>query len=60
MKTRIKEKIKEVRIIPLGIKYRIEIIYEKEEHDLGLNNLITAVNNIGLVPIIIKGKVTAQ
>jgi len=69
IKTRIKEKLKEVRIIPLGIKYKIEIIYEKEEQDLGLNknnllsidlglnNLITAVNNIGLVPIIIKGKV---
>jgi len=69
VKTRIKEKLKEVRIIPLGIKYKIEIIYEKEEQDLGLNeknmlsidlglnNLITAVNNIGLVPIIVKGKV---
>jgi putative transposase len=69
MKTRIKEKLKEVRIIPLGIKYKIEIIYEIEEKnlglnknamvsiDLGLNNLITAVNNIGLDPIIIKGKV---
>jgi len=30
-KTRIKEKLKEVRIIPLGIKYKIEIVYEKEE-----------------------------
>ncbi|TKJ24691.1 MAG: transposase [Promethearchaeota archaeon Loki_b31] len=68
-KTRIKEKLKEVRIIPLGIKYKIEMIYEKLEQDLGLNknnilsidlglnNLITAVNNIGLDPIIIKGKV---
>jgi len=69
VKTRIKEKLKQVRIIPLGIKYKIEIIYEKEEQDLGLNknnilsidlglnNLITAVNNIGLDPIIVKGKV---
>ncbi len=69
IKTRIKEKLKEVRIIPLSIKYKIEIIYKKEEKDLGLNknnilsidlglnNLITAVNNIGLDPIIIKGKV---
>ena len=68
-KTRIKEKLKEVRIIPLGIKYKIEIVYEKEEQDLGLNknnvlsidlglnNLITGVNNIGLEPIIIKGKI---
>ena len=69
VKTRIKNKLKEVRIIPLGINYKIEIVYEKEEHDLGLNqdnilaidlglnNLITAVNNIGNQPIIIKGKV---
>ncbi|MFW9878474.1 MAG: RNA-guided endonuclease InsQ/TnpB family protein [Candidatus Thorarchaeota archaeon] len=67
IKTRIKEKLKEVRIIPLGIKYKIEIIYEKEEQDLGLNNnnilsidlglnnLITAVNNNGFRPFIIKG-----
>jgi len=69
VKTRITEKLKEVRIIPLGIKYKIEIVYEKEKQDLGLNknamvsidlglnNLITAVNNIGLDPIIIKGKI---
>ncbi len=69
LKTRIKEKIKEVRILPLGIKYKIEIVYEKEEQDLGLNknkilsidlglnNLIAAVNNIGVDPFIIKGKV---
>jgi len=69
IKTRIKDKLKEVRIIPLGIKYKVEIVYEKEEQnfhlnqnnvlaiDLGLNNLITAVNNIGQEPIIIKGKV---
>ena len=69
VKTRITEKLKEVRIIPLGIKYKIEIVYEKEKQDLGLNknaivsvdlglnNLITAVNNIGLDPIIIKAKV---
>jgi len=69
LKTRIKEKLKEVRIIPLGVKYKIEIVYEIEEQDLGLNknnilsidlglnNLITAVNNIGLDPIIIKGGV---
>jgi len=69
MKTRIKEKLKEVRIIPFGIKYKIEIVYEKKEQDLGLiknnmlsidlglNNLITAVNNIGCKPFIIKGNV---
>ena len=67
IKTRITERLKEVRIIPLGIKYKIEIVYEKEEQDLGLNqnhvlaidlglnNLITAVNNNGCKPFIIKG-----
>ncbi|MCP6718671.1 MAG: transposase [Patescibacteria group bacterium] len=67
IKTRITERLKEVRIIPLGIKYKVEIVYEKEEKDLGLNqnhvlaidlglnNLITAVNNNGCRPFIIKG-----
>ncbi len=69
IKTRIKEKLNEVRIIPKGVCYVVEIIYEKKEQDLsldkdyklsidlGLNNLITAVNNIGVKPIIIKGGV---
>ena len=67
IRTRIKEKLKEVRIIPLGGCYKIEIVYEKEKKDLGLNkenilsidlglnNLITAVNNNGRNPFIIKG-----
>jgi len=67
IKTRITERLKEVRIIPLGVKYKIEIVYEKEEQelelnqkhilaiDLGLTNLITAVNNNGYTPFIIKG-----
>ncbi|MFX1376427.1 MAG: RNA-guided endonuclease InsQ/TnpB family protein [Promethearchaeota archaeon] len=67
IKTRIIERLKEARIIPLGVKYKIEIVYEKEEKDLGLekdhilsidlglNNLITAVNNDGCRPFIIKG-----
>ena len=67
IKTRIKEKLKEVRIIPKGAFYNIEIVYEKEEQDLGLNkdnfisidlglnNLITAVNNIGIKPFVVKG-----
>ncbi len=69
IKTRIQNKLKEVRIIPLGGCYKIEIVYEKKIQDLGLNqdnilaidlglnNLITAVNNIGKKPIIVKGKV---
>jgi len=67
IKTRITERLKEVRIIPLGVKYKVELVYEKEEKDLGLdkghvlsidlglNNLITAVNNNGCRPFIIKG-----
>ncbi|MFX1373111.1 MAG: RNA-guided endonuclease InsQ/TnpB family protein [Promethearchaeota archaeon] len=67
IKTRITERLKEVRIVPLGVKYKVEIVYEKEEKglgldkehilsiDLGLNNLITAVNNNGCRPFIIKG-----
>jgi putative transposase len=67
LKTRITERLKEVRIVPLGVKYKIELVYEKDEIDLGLdkahvlsidlglNNLITAVNNNGCRPFIIKG-----
>ncbi len=51
----------------MGIGYMCEIIYNYEptdlhlnpKHcigiDLGLNNLTTIVNNIGLKPIVIKG-----
>jgi len=67
IKTRIRDRLKEVRIIPLGNCYKVELVYEKEvqnlnlnkDHilaiDLGLNNLITAVNNNGCNPFIIKG-----
>ncbi len=66
VKTRIKQ-FQQVRIIPLGEIYKIEIIHEREAKDLGLNNdvvlsidlglnnLITAVNNKGLKPFIVKG-----
>ena len=66
VKTRIK-RFQQVRIIPLGAIYKIEIIYEREAKDLGLNkdvvlsidlglnNLITAVNNKSLKPFIVKG-----
>ncbi|ERM90824.1 transposase, partial [Caldanaerobacter subterraneus subsp. yonseiensis KB-1] len=62
-------KLKEVRIIPKGSVYVIEIVYEKEVVetkkpskriagiDLGLNNFVTLVNNIGIKPIVINGKV---
>ncbi len=37
VKTRIVEKIREVRIVPLGVCYKIEIVYEMEERDLKLS-----------------------
>lgn len=58
----------QVRFIPRGSCYVMEIIYETEipdtntesSHiasiDLGVNNLVTMTNNIGLNPIIINGK----
>ena len=57
----------QIRIIPQGYGYICEIVYNYEETDLqlnhahcigidlGLNNLATIVNNIGLKPIVIKG-----
>lgn len=61
--------IREVQIIPKGIEYILEIVYNKElipNHlntnrilaiDLGMNNLITTVNNNGLVPFVVRGGV---
>ena len=55
------------RIVPQGVGYNLEIIYTIEVPekrgmakrilaiDLGVNNLVTAVNNIGEQPFIIKG-----
>jgi IS605 OrfB family transposase len=69
IKTRIRNKIHQVRIKPLGLGYKLEIVYEKETHDfelnksrsvgidLGVRNIVTIVNNIGLKPIIVKGGV---
>jgi putative transposase len=67
IKTRITTPLHQVRIVPKGLYYVLEIIYEKEAIDLmlnknrvigidlGLNNLLTIVNNTGLPPIVIKG-----
>lgn len=67
IKTRIKNRLHQVRIIPKGRYYILEIIYEKEVKDLnldkdrvigidlGLKNIVTIVNNAGLKPVIIKG-----
>ena len=58
----------QVRFIPRGSCYVMEVVYETEipntkennnriaSIDLGVNNLVTMANNIGLNPIIINGK----
>lgn len=62
-------KLCQVRIIPQATCYVIEVIYEKKEIDLrlnksnilsidlGLNNLCTCINNAGIRPFIINGKI---
>ncbi len=59
----------QVRFVPRGCVYAMEIVYEIEVPDsyglverivgidLGINNLITASNNIGKEPFIINGKI---
>ena len=59
-------KLRQVRIIPRGVGYVAEIIYEKEVEvekkdesrvvgiDFGSSNIIAMVNNIGMKPIVIK------
>jgi putative transposase len=61
--------IREVRILPKGVGYVLEIVYNKKINprpldksnvlaiDLGVRNLITAVNNNGLKPFVVKGGV---
>lgn len=58
----------QVRFVPKGTCYIMEIVYEVEINeisnyndntvsiDLGIDNFVTMVNNIGLKPIIINGK----
>ena len=69
IKTRIKNLLHQVRIIPKGLFYNLEIIYSKEIDnlnlnkdrfigiDLGISNIVTIVNNVGLKPTIIKGSI---
>jgi len=71
VKTRLPDdtNLREVRIIPKGVGYVLEIVYEKEVEikekgnkegervvgiDLGTKNIVTMVNNIGLKPIVVK------
>lgn len=60
--------LKQVRIIPQATCFVMEVVYEKEVEkvetrkntylsiDIGLNNLATCVNSIGLKPFAINGK----
>lgn len=70
IKTKIGDnKLCQVRIIPQATCYVVEVIYEKEEHnlsldkdnvlsiDLGLNNLCTCISNVGIKPFIVNGKI---
>lgn len=71
VKTRLKNHIKQVKIVPKGVGYVINLVYYKEVKidnlrlekskdrimgiDLGVNNTVAIVDNIGDTPIIIKG-----
>lgn len=67
-KTKVNEKLLQTRVVPNGNCYTLEIVYETEIQellpfnnrilgiDLGVNNLATCVNNIGIKPIVINGK----
>lgn len=58
----------QVRIVPLPNTFKIEVVYEKEPSDLnleksnvlsldlGLNNLVTAIDNVGNNPFIVNGR----
>jgi putative transposase len=69
IKTRIFRPIRQVRLVPKGNHYILEIVYKKPPSDLklnpnrvisidlGVNNLVTVVNNAGLKPWRVKGGV---
>ncbi len=63
-------RFQQVRVVPKGIYYIIEVVYHKEAAhpsvdssraigiDLGVANLITAVNNVSVAPFAISGGAT--
>jgi putative transposase len=69
IKTRVSGKLMQVRFVPAGNCYFMEIVYQTEVPkssnlnkniigiDLGVNNLATIGNNFGITPIVIKGGV---
>jgi putative transposase len=69
IKTNIQGRLLQVRFVPKNNCYVLEIVYEKEiatitdqqskricSIDLGVNNFVTMVNNVGTKPIVINGK----
>ena len=68
-RTNAKERIIQCRFIPKGSHYVMEIVYEMEVTecneqseriaaiDIGVDNFITMVNNIGEQPLVVKGGV---
>ena len=64
-----RKKIKQIRIVPHHNVFDLEFVYEIQDPDLtdtngkalaidiGLDNLITSVNNAGFLPFIINGKI---
>jgi putative transposase len=67
--TRVTEKLMQIRFVPKGGCYIMEVVYEVEvpeqpteskrvcSIDLGIDNFATMTNNIGLQPIVVKGGV---
>ena len=69
IRTNIQGRLLQTRFVPKNNCYILEIVYEKEidaiteieskricSIDLGVNNFVTMVNNVGEVPIVINGK----
>ena len=69
IKTKVSGKLMQIRFVPCGGCYNMELVYETDipetkQHnhliagiDLGVNNFVTMGNNIGIKPIVIKGGV---
>lgn len=70
LQTRVYEPLHEIRVVPEGNCYKVEVVYEHHipeltsrepervaSIDLGLNNLVTLLNNISEQPIVINDKV---
>ena len=68
-KTNAKGRLIQIRFVPRGVNYTMEVVTEIEvpdiidkeaqriaSIDLGVNNFVTLTNNIGVQPIIINGK----